>query len=120
MVGLHWHQHLESVQHNSLTRKRTRMIHFLPVLDPVAVVATVVVVTLLQGIPVVVVIVVVVVSVVVLPLSFQMMVDQNGLPSIATEEVFVTILRVVLPDLAHVENPYLYRHCHFVISLLHC
>ena len=71
---------------------------------------------MLQGIPVVVV--VVVVSVVVLPLSFQMMVDQNGLPSIATEEVFVTILRVVLPDLAHVENPYLHRHCHFVISLL--
>ena len=76
-----------------------------------AVVATVV--ALQQGIPVVVVI-----SVVVPPLSFRMMVDWDGLPLMAAEEVFVTILRVVLPDLAHVENPYLHRHCHFVISLL--
>ena len=36
----------------------------------------------------------------------------------ATEEVFVVILRIVLPDLAHVENPYMHRHCHFVILLL--
>ena len=53
----------------------------------------VVVVALLQGIAVVVV--VVVVSVVVPPLSFWMMVDRDGLPSIAAEEVsFVLFCRI--------------------------
>ena len=61
---------------------------------------TIVVVVLLQGVPVVVVI-----SVVVPPLSFWMMVDQDGLPLMMAEEVFVAILCIILLDLAHVENP---------------